>query len=561
MLIEEIDETNFIEKNEEGSKRVELKIKRFERQIERTIYDKKDRKSSVENKDAIDWNVLYDPTIWAYKFLKDEEGNPLQLYGFQDKIINDKNRFIHVTAANQIGKTWALEVKALHHAIHTNNGSVLIISKSEDQAIRILDEIKWMMKRANIPFESIIDEVDNRTELHLTNEDTKGISTVRAFAPTTKVLGFKGTLVLLDETGHWEKQTEMTPTEYYEQVIEPRTNATKNWKHPFFTMGQIVSITNPYGEQGLAYDLYNDERFNNYQYCWLAKSLNTLEEYLYHKNRLAPYRFASIYAATYMSPEGGFISLDQYNKFASYNHNLIIDINKILFLGGDVASSEAKGQHTDWNVLYGVQQIERYEKDSKERLPRLKLVYMKEWPPKTPTTEIYAEIKRLVNSGVTIAKFAYDRVGVADKLKNDLIDRGILSNYQIEVLTYSLPNKSDVYINLQTFFEQGLLEGRDIPKLKEQTLGLKVEQPLGSVHIKVHHKTEGLKDDHPDGLANACYAARILKGIPVEVTFVPHTQQIKTIEKKGNKGDLLFCLKCQDYHWTSEPHRESSLEA
>ena len=30
-------------------------------------------------------------------------------------------------------------------------------------------------------------------------------------------------------------------------------------------------------------------------------------------------------------------------------------------------------------------------------------------------------------------------------------------------------------------------------------------------------------------------------------------------EKPKTKGDLLYCQKCQDYHWTSEPHIESWL--
>lgn len=553
MLIEEIDETNYIEKVAEGTQRVDLKIKKFERQIElaQLSEQKRGRASNLENKDTINWHLFLDPTIWAYKFLKDHEDNPLKLYGFQDIIINDKHRFIHVTAANQLGKTWAIETKAIHHAIHVNNASVLIISKSEDQAIRILDEIKWLLRRASIDFESIIDEVDNRTELHIKNRDKRGVSIIRAFAPTTKVLGFYGTLVLLDETGHWEKQTEMTPTDYYVQVIEPRTNATKNWKNPYFTMGQIISITNPYGEQGLAYDLFKDSRFNNYKYCWLANPNNTLEEYLYHKKRLAPHRFASIYAATYMNVEGGFITLDQYNQFASYNHNLIINPNKPLFLGGDFASEDVKGTRVDYTALYGVQEADTSMKD---KILRLKLAYVKEFPLKTKKEVVYNEIINLIKQGVIMPKFAYDKIGVADSVKMDLIERGILSEHQIESLTYSLPNKSEVYINLQTLFAHGLIEGRDIPKLQEQLLGLKVEQMLGSLHLKIHHKTEGIHDDHPDALANACYAAKILRNVPSDAVFVPHSQFTKKAEKKGNRGDLLFCLQCNDYHWTNEEH-------
>ncbi len=490
MIIDEINETNFEEKLTEGEKELQIKFDSWDR-----LGKNKDRMNKAEFKARVAY-LWRDPTIWAYAVLRDKQDNPLRVHPFQDIIMNDKGRFVHVHAANQIGKTWSLAIiKGLHHLFHVNNASVMIISSKEDQAIGILDEMKWMLKRAKVNYEGFKGDVDNRTEMQVIISKTN-VAVARTFPPTTAILSFPATLTIMDENNFWEKIGELVPIEYYDQCIEPRSNATKNWKHPFLTMGQIVGISNPNGQQGLGWRCLNDERFNNYIYNWLANPNNSLEEYLYHKKRLPSYRFASIYAATYEDVQGGFITTDQYNQFASFNHKLIIDRTKSVFLGGDVASTEAKGKNTDWNVLYGVQAIDRYEKDAEERLPRLKLVYMKEWPPGTQTTELYKEIKRLLDSGISIPKFAYDKVGVGDKISNDLIDRGILSRHNIEVLTYSLPNKSDVFINFQTLFEQGLIEGCDIPKLKEQLFGLKVEQPLGSVHLKIHHKTEGIKDDH-----------------------------------------------------------------
>ena len=386
--------------------------------------------------------------------------------------------------------------------------------------------------------------MDNRTEMQI--EVRKGVvSAVRSFPPTTTILGYPATLVIMDEDNFWEKIGELDPVDYYDQCIEPRTNSTKNWKHPFLTMGQIVGISNQNGQQGLGWRCLDDERFKNYIYNWLAKPDNTYEEYKFHKNRLLPHRFASVYAASYVDVSGGFISNEQYTRFANYNRELKIDIGKTLYLGGDFASDDPKGKNTDWSVIYGVQQIERYEKDSKVRLPRVGLAYRKEWKPGTKITEIYAEIKRLADCGYNI-KLAYDKVGVSDKVKNDLIDRGILSSHNIEVLTYSLPNKSDVYINFATLFEQDLIEGNDIPKLRDQIFGLRVEQPLGSVHLKIHHKTSGIKDDEPDALANACWLARFhgvtSSMVPLErkaVGDVSHKRYIQVCsicEKEGKDG-------------------------
>src|SRR3990167_5048361 len=173
MLIEETDEINFEQKNIEGEKRVSSKIHKLDIQIENN---------------NVNWNLFYDPTLWAYKHLRDKQNKPCLLRGFQDTIINDKHRFVSVVAANQVGKTWTACVKAIHHALFVNNASVLIISRSEQQAIMILDEIKWMMKRANIKFDSVIGEVENRTELHLINNDKVGVSVIRCLPPTTTIL-------------------------------------------------------------------------------------------------------------------------------------------------------------------------------------------------------------------------------------------------------------------------------------------------------------------------------------------------------------------------------------
>lgn len=537
MILDEINESNFLEKREEGNKELQVKFDSWDRlgKLRSSM-----RVEEFKKKAAYLWR---DPTIWAYSVLRDKENKPLRVHPFQDKIMNDKNRFVHVHAANQIGKTWALAIiKGLHHLFYVNNASIMIISSKEDQAIGILDEMKWMINRAKVNYKGFVGDVNNRTEMQV-EISKNNISVARTFPPTTAILSFPATLIIMDEDNFWEKIGELFPIEFYDQCIEPRANTTKNWRHPFLTMGQIIGISNPNGQQGLGWRCLSDERFNNYIYNWLAKPDNTLKEYLFHKNRLPSYRFASIFAATYEDVAGGFITQDQYNQFASYNHRLIIPRDKTLYLGGDFVSEDPKGKGRDWTVLYGVIQVRRVEKDAEDRLPRIKVVYWKEWEPGTKTTEIYAEIRRLVNSGVQIGKFAYDRVGVADKIYNDLIDRGILSKYNIEVLTYSLPNKSDVYINFQTLFEQGLIEGCDIPKLKEQLMGLKVEQPLGSVHLKIHHRTEGIKDDHPDALANACFAAKRLIG--VTPSFTPLTAKGDKPKSSSKRKLLLICPECE----------------
>ncbi|KKN19165.1 hypothetical protein LCGC14_0948510 [marine sediment metagenome] len=544
MIIHEVTEKNFEEEREKGESLVQAKFDRWDKLGKlRNSIPKEEWKAKAAY-------LMRDPTIWAYSILR-YKGVPIKPYYFQDLILNDKHRFVHVSAANQIGKTWALQIKALHHALSVDYGSVMLISRSEDQAKRILDNIKWMMREARIKLlEEFCDEVANRFELHL-QSPRKGVSTINVFPPTTKILGYPATLVGLDETGFWEKDSNLDPIEYYQQCIEPRTNATKNWKHPFLTMGQIVSITNPNGQDGLAWWLYNRDKYNQYVYNWLANQNNTLEEYKQAENELPPIRFASIYAAQYVITSGGFITLDQYNRFKAYNGELVVQPGFTLYLGGDVAGESPKTKNTDSSVLYAVIQVKnKYFPQN----PRLRVVHRKSFKPGTPREDFYNEIdmlKKLPN--VHIAKFAYDKPGVGDSVQRDLIGRGILSESQIEPLTYSLPSKSEVYLNFQQLFHQDMIEGCDIPELQEQLLALKVEQPTGSIHIKVHHKTEGIKDDEPDALANACFVARGNNNY-LESSFV----QAKVIIPKDADESLAKGIKAnQDFESYLRKHASS----
>ncbi len=529
MIVEQITEENYIEKIEETERNTQKKILEFEEKIRTTGLKKVD---NITDK-KINWKLLYDPVVWAYETLKDKQNKPLILRGYQDRMINDKHRFIVVVAANQIGKTWTACIKAIHHAIHVPNASVLIISRSEPQSIMILDEIKWMMKRSDVDFSQIIGEVENRTELHLPNSDKKGTSVIRCLPCTTSALAYPATLIICDEIGFWEIEG-MKQTEYFNRVIVSRTNETKNWENDHFTMGQILCISNPNAQQGVLWNLWKDEDFHQYGYCWLAHSKNTIEEYLKWKKKLPRDEFDSIYAATFSSSSGGFITEEEYTD-AESEYKIEPSLTK--FLGGDFAGEDTTSRDVDPCVLIGVDHFKDKE------ILKVKLEYSKEYPLRTKKVVVYEDIKKFPN----LSKFAYDKVGVGDSVKADLKDKGILPEYKIESLTYSLPNKSEVYYNLKHLFEQRLIIlPKGLNKLKEQLLGLRFEKSPGS-HIKIHHATEGLHDDWADSLANACFAAKRL--LTVSPSFSALKVKENRFESKSDKRYTLICPECEKINY------------
>lgn len=527
-----------------GTARVDEKIRVLQNQI---------------NKKDVNLNLFFDPTIWAYNLLRDKQGNPFKLRGFQDQLLNDRHPFILCAAANQAGKTHAACVKVIHHAYFVPNASILIISRSEPQAIYILDEIKWMLQRANLDFKPIIAEIENRSELHIKNQDGKGVSVIRCLPSTERVLAYPATLLVCDEIGFW-KIERIDPLEYFERVIISRIQETVHWKpkvngvdlSQYFTMGQVFCISSTNAQQGIMWNLWNNPDYHHYRYSWLANPLNTIEKYNQLKKTKTSDVFDSVYAAVFSSSTGGFITAAEYDAavkaFVDKEYKPVPSLTVPLYFGGDVAGEDTVSRDVDSSVLIGGIKIRE------EEIDKAKIEYTNEFPLRSKKELLYNELARFEN----IAQFAYDKMGVGDSVKNDLVDRHILAEYQIEALTYSLPNKSDVYYNMKHLFEQRkILLPSGLTKLREQLLGLRFERTqaghMTKPQIKIHHE-QGLHDDWADALANCCWAIMRGSAVPVHADFIAYEKENKPKEKRKNRGEYLVCSKCSDYHWETEEH-------
>ncbi len=556
MIIDEITEKNYKEKLEAGKTIIEEKFKKWDilkklAEIrERPIFEDKELRARAAS-------YLRDPTIWAYALLKDKQNNPLKLKYFQDRIINDRHRFIQVVAANQIGKTWANCVKAIHHALNVNNASVLITSRSEPQAINVLDETKWMLKRASIDFTPVIGEIENRTELHLNSPDKKGVSVIRCFPPTTGVLGYPATLSLNDEHGFWEID-KTDDRNYFAQVVLSRINETKNWSHDFLTMGQVVVISNPNGQQGEFHRIWRDDtRFHKYRYCWLASPSNTIEEYLEAKKNTLTHTFDSVYAATFSSASGGYILRSEYDDAEKLEYSEGIPDGVVLHLGLDKTGEDTISKQTDDSILVGVYELPKNKPEDK---PIYREAYLRTWKgnsyiydkeDKTKGNEIYEEIARL-SKAYSISGLSYDKPGVSDAVKRDLINLYILPEYMINSLTYSVQNKTEVYNNMKFLFEQRRLQLLRDSVQKGQFMNLHFER-LSSGNMKVHHKREGVHDDYPDAVANALFQA--VKNISrASVVIIPKKSVFgeRKIKKEGMRKNIL-CKECDRFAPSSVP--------
>lgn len=140
-------------------------------------------------------------------------------------------RFIKITAPSQSGKTSIAELIAALSAFAYAGQNVLILSTKEDQAARLLRDIKnKLIERTRVPELRLLSK-DTTTELELAVNRSKIIALPHSIKALT---GTPAGLVILDEVGKFDKDPE---------VIEAEAIARLGRTH-----GQLLEISTFFGE-------------------------------------------------------------------------------------------------------------------------------------------------------------------------------------------------------------------------------------------------------------------------------------------------------------------------
>ena len=248
------------------------------------VLEKKTLEEGTPEEIAEAYFLLQDPTIYAYAFFKDprKPQQRFKMYYYQDAIINDPHRRIIFAAANQIGKSIALCIKALTFAFHNPGKTVLMTSKTLPQSKDLLRQIKQFLQNSRLDYKYDIGDSETKTEIyfkHFVDEEVYDEKLQKTFIQTKELpqsriicvpateaaLGYAVDLALEDELFFYENGEN-----FHKQILQPRTYTTK---------GQIIVFSNPNGQQGIGWELWNDDDFHRYRFNFLDCPTNTQEEF------------------------------------------------------------------------------------------------------------------------------------------------------------------------------------------------------------------------------------------------------------------------------------------
>jgi len=260
------------------------------------------------------YEILSDPTTFGYMHLTDGENTALKLYSYQDLIINDRHRFIYFRAANQIGKSFLFNVKAVHNLIldHGHSHNEAIVSKSLPQSIHQMRRIKGMLNSMrDIDWKASKGGSDSMSVVTVDIKDDQGkvkYTNLLICAPCTEgLLGYDLHELNLDEFEFWEVDLKY----FFNQIAQPRTYKTK---------GRIFIMSNPNGQDNFGSALEKqvtpkgDKKWHLYVYNYLDCPGNTQDEYDQLKGELSRQEFESTVDAKRSISDRNYFSPDEIDR-------------------------------------------------------------------------------------------------------------------------------------------------------------------------------------------------------------------------------------------------------
>jgi len=468
--------------------------------------------------------LLQDPTIFSYGFLKHSNAR-MKLYPYQDLIANDVHDRIIFCAANQIGKSYLLDVLSVYrfYQDHGKEYNQAIISKSKDQAKFQMSRIRMMLETAKVNYKLEKGDQESMNVLTLNiysdnKNSVKYINRIIVAPATSSSLGYDLHDIYLDEFGFYEVSEGLEHA--YTQWFEPRTFATK---------GRITIFSNPNGKDNYMYTLWNQKdskgnyRFHRYMFNFLDRPGNTPEEMEELRLTRPRHVYESTCAAIFTDSHDAYFTWDEiqksYDKDLEQKKDLIVDKQTFWFL--DV------GAKKDMSVLVGCY-IEPDEYN--ERFQHVYVFKIHNYPVGYPLTRVAGTdidasdgwhyekpvleyLKEYSDKDGTQPVFGFDVTGNSG-MKALLESMGM----QAIDITFSGPKKSGMYQRLKYYMEKGLLHRVKCPEFEVQMSKLRMKKSVRG-YLMIHHEAETDHDDIPDAVVGAVHLADNPDVMQPSVTF------------------------------------------
>jgi len=483
--------TRIIDRSSLNKQEYESKIVTAKRLKEKLINKEKPSKEELAE-------AFKDITMFSYLFFR-VDGKPLELYPYQDKILNEPHRFKIFRSSNQSGKSLALDVKAAYNLMMDNGKAhnEAIVSKSLPQSLFQMRRVKGLLNTArNVNWNEEKGSADSMSVVTCDIKDKKGnvkYTNMLICAPSTEgLLGYDLHELNLDEFEYWDVDIRW----FFNQIAQPRTYTTK---------GNITIFSNPNGADSFVADLERQKttkgalKWKTYVFNYMDKPGNTQEEYDQLKHELNRQEFESTVAAIRSISDRNYFTAEEIEKSYDPSLNDTSMVGKQPFFFLDV------GAKHDQSVLVGG--FVEVDEDN-DKLKHIHIPIIHVYPVGYPLTRVV---------GVPISDgdgWHYEK-SVKEHLAEWTIE-GIRPVFGVDVtgnsgiqplfeavgvgaqdITFSGPSKSGMFQRMKYFMEKGLLHRVKCKEWEYQARHLEVRKSVRG-YLMIHHENEKDLDDCMD---------------------------------------------------------------
>lgn len=399
------------------------------------------------------------PSVFAREILDVEP------FEYQKEVLNCGHNRMAFVSGRQVGKSRTASWMALHHALTTEDSTVLITAPTQRQSSELFNQIKKEMRDSDIPDQTWGTDRETRTVIEFNNESR--ILCLPTGNEGNNIRGYTAGMVIVDEAAFIDENV-------FYQVLLPMLAVTD---------GKMALLSTPKGSSGFLNDAFNDELEEDFFTKQVATYENPEvgEEFIMNQQKqLDSTTFKQEILGKFVESADSFFEAEIIDRCIN-NDEIPKNSAQRCFLGVDLA------RHGEDESVYvsidGKGNVFNVESDAESGLH-----------------EAIGHIKHLHD------EMQYDRIyidetalggGVVDVLKNDL------RSYTVKGITFSNKKKQSLYNTLKSKMEAGEIRLPDNSKLRKQLLDMEYEFTAGG-KMKIE-SPKGGHDDFCDSLALAVW--------------------------------------------------------
>lgn len=423
--------------------------------------------------------IKEDPTLFAYLHFKDDRLNQFKALPWQDKFLNSKSKRKLLCCARQIGKSTITGILALHKAYFNPGYTILVISRTKDQAMELVYRIRKFLNtsRFTIWDELQAKRMENKREIILRSE-TRGIESRIIVVPATEAaLGYSANIVIGDEAARWEDGDRV-----FLEVVEPTVTMTK---------GDIYLLSTPAGRQGYFFRCFNmTDIWDVFHFDYTANPFVTEKEMDQKRKLHTSFSFAINYLAKFAASEDAYFTPNEISQSISPEAGIGWRGEKNIAVGVDFGKVNDK-------CIIDIGTVINPEKPISEQIVRLLDRRVK--PLGTDYSIVLEELKE-------INKILEPNIFVLDVTSGETpSDILIQSGLAIEPFKFTIQSKISLMNNVKILMQQNRLQIPDADELIEQLQIFQYSISKINQDRLMLHAPEGKHDDEVDALALMCH--------------------------------------------------------